>query len=117
MTSSTRQPLKPVSQSKGNTSLSTTAVTKRLTALQGAQDGDLADMKLSLANLPRDVLRNYFANLKPGPTSLTELEKHTVAVVKKLNKTMKRCKRKLGIVCTDTSRQLDESMLKVSVCV
>ena len=81
---------------------------KKLTELQMAQKDVLQDMKVQLANLPKEVLRRYLANIKPCPRSVAELETHTAAVIRKLSKTLRKCKRKLGSVVTNTNEQLSQ---------
>ncbi len=86
-----------------------TGIAKKLTAMQGVQQGVLEGLKSQLAHLPREVLRQYLQRLTPAPSGLQELEHQSLMAVTKLNKSMKRCKRRLGSLLNETTQQLQSS--------
>ena len=64
-------------------------------------------MKQQLAQAPHTILKEYLRDLAPSINPFQGLEQKAEATIKKLNKTMKRNKRRLGTVLSDVNKQID----------
>ena len=76
--------------------------------LQSNLTGTLATLKSKLGQVPREVLRKYLLELRPsGSHTLADLETQTTATIRKLNKSMKNTKKKLGKLVVESQEQIE----------
>ena len=85
-------------------------IAKSIGDMQARQKGTVQEMRAQMGHITRQVLRNYFAHMKPDPnTNRVSLEKQSVVVIKRVNKILKKCKRRLKAMRSDVVEQVDNS--------